>query len=135
MNKLVNSRLLSQQEKSLEENISLLKNKLCTKDEIIKKIVETQSTILNTISGKPNNQHSNTLNQSSSSLPCNSLNENSHNTKQLASQKQQHPPIAGSCSLQLQEIVHPIQTHHQRSEQNIAMKNIYVGNLLEGATK
>ena len=57
-NKLVNSSLTSQQEKSLEENISLLKKNLCTKDEIIKKLVETQNTVLNTISAKSNNQHS-----------------------------------------------------------------------------
>ena len=87
LNKLVNSSLPSQQEKSLEENISLLKKNLCTKDEIIMKIVETQNTVLNTISAKSHNQHLNTLNQSSSSLLCNSFNKNSHNTKQLASQE------------------------------------------------
>ena len=80
-NKLVNSSLLSQHEKSLEENISLLKGDLCMKDEIIKKLVETQNTVLNTISAKSINQHSSILNQSSSSLPSNNLNENSHNTK------------------------------------------------------
>ena len=52
LNKLVNSSLPNHQEKSLEENISLLKKNLCTKDEIIKKLVETQSTVLNTISAK-----------------------------------------------------------------------------------
>ena len=57
-NKLVNSSLPSQHEKSLEENISLLKKNLCMKDEIIKKLVETQNTVLNTISAKSNNQHS-----------------------------------------------------------------------------
>ena len=41
LNKLVNSSLPSHQEKFLEENISLLKKNLCTKDEIIKKLVET----------------------------------------------------------------------------------------------
>ena len=65
-NKLVNSSLPSQQEKSLEENISLLRKILCTKDEIIKKLLETHNTVLSTISAKSNNQHSNTLNQSSS---------------------------------------------------------------------
>ena len=40
-NKFVNSSLPSQQGKCLEENISLLKKNLCTKDEIIKKLVET----------------------------------------------------------------------------------------------
>ena len=79
-NKLVNSSLPSQHEKSLEENISLLKKNLCMKEEIIKKLVETQNTVLNTISAKSNNQHSNILNQSSFSLPSNNLNENSHNT-------------------------------------------------------
>ena len=69
LNKLVNSSQSSQQEKSLEENICVLKKNLCTKDEIIKKLVETQNTVPNTISAKSNNQHSNTLNQSSSSLP------------------------------------------------------------------
>ena len=68
-NKLVNSGLSSQHEKSSEENISLLKQNLCTKDEIIKKLVGNQNTVLNTISAKSNNQHSNTLNQSSSTLP------------------------------------------------------------------
>ena len=29
------------------------------KDEIIKKLVETQNTVLNAVSAKPNNQHSN----------------------------------------------------------------------------
>ena len=135
LKKLVNSSLPSHQEKYLEENISFLKKNLCTKDEIIKKLVETQSTVLNTISAKANNQHSNTQNQSSSSLPSNSLNENSHNTKQLASQELQHPPIARPCSSQLQEISHPIQTHHQRSERYIAVKNIYVGNLPEDINK
>ena len=131
-NKLVNSSLTSQQEKSLEENISLLKKNLCTKDEIIKKLVETQNTVLNTISAKYNNQHSNTLNQSSSFLLSkNNLHQNPHNTKQLA----QDPPIARPCSSQLQEISHTTQTHHQRPEQNIAMKNIYVGNLPEDITK
>ena len=36
LNKLVSSSLSSHQEESLEENISLLKKNLCTKDEIIK---------------------------------------------------------------------------------------------------
>ena len=141
LNKLVNSSLPNHQEKSLEENISLLQKNLCTKDEIIKKLVETQSTVLNTISAKANNQHSNTLNQSSSSLSSNSLNDTKqlakqlHNTKQLASQEQQHTPITRPCSSQLQEISHTIQTHHQRSERNTAMKNIYVGNLPEDINK
>ena len=141
LNKLVNSSLPSHQEKSLEENIFLLKKNLCTKDKIIKKLVETQSTVLNAISAKANNQHSNTQNQPSSSLPSNSLNDTKqlakqlHNTKQLASQEQQHPPIARPCSSQLQEIPHPIQRHHQRSERNIAMKNIYAGNLPEDINK
>ena len=87
LNKLVSSSLSSLQEESLEENISLLKKNLCTKDEIIKKLVDTQRTVLNAMSAKANNQHSNTQNQSSSSLPCNSLNENSHNTERLASQE------------------------------------------------
>ena len=75
LNKFVNSSLPRQQEKSLEENISLLKENLCTKDEIIKKLVETQNTVFNTISAKSNNQHSNILNQSSFSLPSKSLTE------------------------------------------------------------
>ena len=113
LNKLVNISLSSHQEKSLEENMSLLKKNLRTKDEIINKLVETQSTVLNTILAKANNQHSNTQNKSSSFLRSNSLNENSHNSKLLASQEQQHPPIARPCSSQLQKISHPIQTHHQ----------------------
>ena len=67
LNRLVNSSLPSHQEKSLEEDLSLLKKNLCTKDEIIKKLVETQSRVLNIISAKANNQHSSTQNQSSSS--------------------------------------------------------------------
>ena len=94
LNKLVKSSLPSQQEKSLEENISLLKKNLCTKVEIIKKLVKT-------ISAKSNSHQSNILNQSSSSLPSNSLNKNSHNTKQLVSQKQRDPPIVRPCSSQL----------------------------------
>ena len=108
LNKLVNSSLVSQQEKSLEENISLLKKNLFTKDEIIKKLAETLNTVPNTISAKYNNQHSNTLNQTSSSLPSNNLNKNSHKTKQLISQKQENPPIARPCSSQLRKISHPI---------------------------
>ena len=141
LNKLFNSSQPSHQEKSLEENMSLLKKNLCTKDEIIKKLVETQSTVLNTISTKANNQHSNTQNQSSPSLSSNSLNDTKqlakqlYNTKQLASQEQEHPPIARPCSSELQEIPHSIQTHQQRSERNIAMKNIYLGNLPEDINK
>ena len=73
--KLVNSSLPSQQEKPLEENISLLKKNLCTKDKIMNKLVETQNTVLNTISAKYNNQYSNTLNESCSSLPSDNLNQ------------------------------------------------------------
>ena len=91
--------------------------------------------MLNTISAKSNNQHSNTLNQSNSSLPFNNLNENSHNTNQLTSQKPQDPPVTRRYSSQLQKISHPTQAHHQRPEQNIAEKNIYVGNLPEDITK
>ena len=134
-NKLVNSSLPSQNEKSLEENISLLKKNLCMEDEIIKKLVETQNTVLNTISAKSNNQHSNILNQSSFSLPSNNLNENSHNTKPLTSQEPQDPPVAQPYSSQLQKILHPTQAYHQRLEQNIAVKNIYMGNLPEDITK
>ena len=141
LNKLVNSSLPNHQEKSLEENISVLKKNLCTKDEIIKKLVQTRSTVLKAISAKVNNQHSNSQNQSSSSLSSNSLNDRKqlvkqlHNTKQLASQEERHPPITRPCSSQLQEISHTIQRHHQRSERNIAMKNIYVGNLPEDINK
>ena len=114
LNKFVNSSLRNQQEISLEEFIYVLTKILCGKDQIIKKLVETQSTVLDTISAKSNNQHSNTLNQSSFSLPSNSFDENSHNTKQFASQEQQDPHMAIPCSSQLQVIAHPIQTHHQR---------------------
>ena len=79
--------LPSQHEKSLEENMSLLKKNLCAKDEIIKKFVETQYTVLKIIAAKSKNQHSKTLNQSSSSLPSNNLNENPYITKQLTSQE------------------------------------------------
>ena len=74
------------------ENRSVLKKNLSTKDEIIKKLVEAQSRVFNTISRKSHNQHSNTLTQANFSLPYNSLNENSHNTNQLDSQEQKHPP-------------------------------------------
>ena len=97
------------------------------KDEIIKKLVETQNTVLNTKSTKSNNQHSDILNQSSSSSPSNNLNENYHNTKQLTSQEPQDPPVARPS--------YPTQAHHQRPEQNIAVKNIHVGNLPEDITK
>ena len=43
-NKLVNSSLSSQHEKSSDENISLLKQNLFTKDEKIKKLVGNQNT-------------------------------------------------------------------------------------------
>ena len=134
-NKLVNSSLPSQHEKSLGGNISLLKKNLSMENEIIKKLVETQNTVFNTISAKSNNQYSNTLNQSSSSLPSNNLNENSHNTKQLTSLEPQDAPVARTYSSQLQKISHPTQPHLQRLEQNIAVKNIYVGNLPEDITK
>ena len=116
LNKSVDSELallnkkMDSRRKSLEENVSLLKKDLCMKDEIIKKLVETQSTVLNNISAKSINQHSNNLNQSSSSLPSNNLNENSHNTKKLTSQE----PVARPYSSQLQKILYPNQAHHQR---------------------
>ena len=47
LNKLVNSNLPSPQEK-IEENISVLRKNLDMKDEKIKKLVETQGTVLNT---------------------------------------------------------------------------------------
>ena len=103
-------------------------------DEIIKKLVETQNTVLNTISAKSNNQHSNILNQSSFSLPSTNLNENSHNAKPLTSQEPQDPPVAQPYSSQLQKILHPTQAYHQKLEQNIAVKNI-MGNLPEDITK
>ena len=134
-NKLVNSSLPSQNEKSLEENISLLKKNLYMKEEIIKKLIENQNTVLNTISAKPNTQHSDILNQSSSSLPSNKLNENSRNTKQLTSQGPQDPLVAQPYSSQLQKISDPIQVQHQRPEQYTSVKNIYVGNLPEDITK
>ena len=103
-NKLVNSSLPSQHEKSLGGNISLLKKNLSMENEIIKKLVETQNTVFNTISAKSNNQYSNTLNQSSSSLPSNNLNENSHNTKQLTFQPH---------SSQMQKISHPTKRNNK----------------------
>ena len=75
-------------------------NFLYMKDEIIKKLFETQGPVLNTISAKSNNQHSSTLNQCSSFLPSNSPNENSHNKKRLASQEQQDQldePVLHNC--------------------------------------
>ena len=59
LNQLVNSSLPIQ-----KENTFVLKKNICTKDEIIKKLVETLNIVLATISTKSNNQHSNTLNQS-----------------------------------------------------------------------
>ena len=69
------------------------------KEEIIKKLVENQNTVLNTTSAKPNTQHSDILNQSSSSRPSNKLNENSRNTKQLTSQGPQDPLVARQVDL------------------------------------
>ena len=115
-NKLVNSSLPSQHEKSLEENISLFKKNLCMKDEIIKKLVETQNIVFNSISAKSKNQHSNILNQFSSSLPSNNPNENSHNAKKLTSQEPQDPLVGRPYSSQLQKIFYPSQAHHQRPE-------------------
>ena len=94
------------------------------KDEIIKKLVETQNIVFNSISAKSNNQHSNILNQFSSSLPSNNLNENSDNAKKLTSQEPQDPLVERPYSSQLQKISYPSQAHHQRPEQNIAVKNI-----------
>ena len=117
------------------ENNPVLRKNLCAKDEIIKNLVETQSTALNTISAKSNIQHLNSLNQANFSLPSKNLNQHSHNTKQLVSQEQQHPPIPLPRTLQLKEILHPIQTHHQRLERNITTKSKYLSNLLEDITK
>ena len=118
-----------------QENNSVLRKNLCAKDEIIKNLVETQSTALNTISAKSNIQHLNSLNQANFSLPSKNLNQHSHNTKQLVSQEQQHPPIPLPRTLQLKEILHPIQTHHQRLERNITTKSKYLSNLLEDIAK
>ena len=118
-----------------QENNSVLRKNLCAKDEIIKNLVETQSTALNTISAKSNIQHLNSLNQANFSLPSKNLNQHCHNTKQLVSQEQQHPPIPLPRTLQLKEILHPIQTHHQRLERNITTKSKYLSNLLEDITK
>lgn len=118
-----------------QENNSVLRKNLCAKDEIIKNLVETQSTALNTISAKSNIQHLNSLNQANFSLPSKNLNQHSHNTKQSVSQEQQHPPIPLPRTLQLKEILHPIQTHHQRLERNITTKSKYLSNLLEDITK
>ena len=49
LNKLVNSSLPSHQKKSLEENIYFLKKNLFTKDEIIKKHIDSQNAVLNCI--------------------------------------------------------------------------------------
>ena len=117
------------------ENNPVLRKNLCAKDETIKNLVETQSTALNTISAKSNIQHLNSLNQANFSLPSKNLNQHSHNTKQLVSQEQQHPPIPLPRTLQLKEILHPIQTHHQRLERNITTKSKYLSNLLEDITK
>ena len=125
---------LSLKEKYLEEHISLIKKNLCTKDEKVKTLVDTQSTVHNAILAKPNNQHSNTINQSSSSLTSKSCRKFSQ-PKGISFTRIQHLPNARLCSSQLQETSHPIQTHHQRPEQNIPTKNLYVGNLSEDITK
>ena len=75
------------------------------------------------------------LNQANFSLPSKNLNQHCHNTKQLVSQEQQHPPIPLPRTLQLKEILHPIQTHHQRLERNITTKSKYLSNLLEDIAK
>ena len=49
LNKLVNSSLPSHQKKFLEENIYFLKKNLFTKDEIIKKHIDSQNAVLNCI--------------------------------------------------------------------------------------
>ena len=49
LNKLVNSSLPSHQKKSLEENIYFLKKNIFTKDEIIKKHIDSQNAVLNCI--------------------------------------------------------------------------------------
>ena len=62
------------------QNLTLfvLKKNLCVKDEIIKKLVDNQSTfIIDTISVKSNDQHSNTVNQANFSLPSNNFFEHS----------------------------------------------------------
>ena len=68
LNKFVDSNLPIPQEILLEENI--YRN---TEDEIMKKLVETQSTVIYTLSAKSNNQYLNTLIQTNFSLPSNSL--------------------------------------------------------------
>ena len=123
LNQLVNSSLPIQ-----KENTFVLKKNLCTKDEIIKKLVETLNIVLATISTKSNNQHSNTLNQSSSSLPSDSLykflQHKAISFKRTATCAYfiSYPAIHLAYSSQLREVSHPIQIHHQRSEQNIAIK-------------
>ena len=64
--------LPSQQEKSLEEKVLLLKKNLCTKDEIIKELAETQSTVL-------------VINIQTLKINLTRLKENSHSSEQLAS--------------------------------------------------
>ena len=55
----------------------VLKKNLCVKDEIMKKLVDNQSTFIDTISVKSNDQHSNTVNQANFSLPPNDFFEHS----------------------------------------------------------
>ena len=122
-------------------NSNLPRKQSCSKEKPLCKRWNNQeprwdpSTALNTISAKSNIQHLNSLNQANFSLPSKNLNQHSHNTKQLVSQEQQHPPIPLPRTLQLKEILHPIQTHHQRLERNITTKSKYLSNLLEDIAK
>ena len=125
LNKPVNSILPSQQEKSIGEDTSLLKKNLCTKNERIKKLVVTHCKVLNNKSAKSNNQQSNPLNQSNSSLSSNRLNKNSRNTKKLASQEQQHQPIARPSSSQCKKYRIPFK-HTIKDPSKILQWKIYM---------
>ena len=62
LTKPVDSNLPISQEKSLEDNVSVLNKNFCPRNEIINKLVETQNTVLNTIMANSKIQDWNTLN-------------------------------------------------------------------------
>ena len=95
LNKFINSSQSSQQEKSLEENISLLKKNFCTKDEIINKLVETQSTVLNAISAKFNNKNSNSHSHFAALTKI--LTKQGNQLHQNSSIHLSHDPIFDNC--------------------------------------
>ena len=112
-NKLRDGNLLRSQDKTLEEHVS--SKKLCSKEEIIKKFVETENFIFNAISIiKYNKQYPNTLNEATFPLHSSNLCEAySINIRQLASQEKQYPPISPPRPSQPPEQCHPTETYSE----------------------